>query len=123
MALLKYLRPVDELLISTGSPSCSMSSTAIAESNRKLQVKGKKRGQYLKVSREDKAIIGKYASENGVSRAVRYFKEKDLKESSIRDWKKAYEKEVNEKCKFAKPGETVIVKALSTKKRGFSVRV
>ena len=118
MALLKYLRPVDELLIYTGSPSCSMSSTAIAESNRKLQVKGKKRGQYLKVSREDKAIIGKYASENGVSRAVRYFKEKYLKESSIRDWKKAYEKEVNEKCKFAKPGETVIVKALSTKKRG-----
>ena len=41
MALLKYLRPVDELLISSGSPSCSMSSTAIAESNRKLQVKGK----------------------------------------------------------------------------------
>ena len=33
----------------------------------------KKRGSYLKVSPKDKATIGKYASENGVAKALQHF--------------------------------------------------
>jgi len=42
-------------------------------------------------------MIEKYASEHGPTKAVRHFKEKDLKESSVRDWKKAYEVQLLEK--------------------------
>ena len=40
---------------------------------------------------KEKALVGKYASEHGVSNAVRHFKEKVLKEITIRDWKREYE--------------------------------
>ena len=33
-----------------------------------------KRGAYLKISAKDKAIIGEYASKNGVAAAIRRFK-------------------------------------------------
>ena len=36
----------------------------------------KKRGEYQKLSPEDKAAIGKYASEHKVTRTMRKFKEK-----------------------------------------------
>ena len=54
----------------------------------------KKRGQYLKISPKEKAANGKYARENGVASAVRKFKDKNLKESSVRDWRNAYIKEL-----------------------------
>ena len=72
---------------------------------------GKRRGPYSKTSQDDKLTIGKYASENGVAQAVRHFKEKNLKESSVRDWKNLYEKQLKEQIAQALPGEKVVVKA------------
>ena len=80
--------------------------------------KNKQRGSYLKFSLKEKAEIARYASENGVVRAVRYFKE-NVKKSSIVDWKKAYEKELKEKVSKSKPGVAVdlVVEELSEKKK------
>ena len=108
MALLKFLRPV---------PSCSVS---LSEDKRieAVEIPKKKRGSYSKISPEDKATIGRYASENGVTKALQRFKEKEWKESSVRDWKKAYELALWEKRKSTKPGEAVTVSSLDGKKRG-----
>ena len=77
----------------------------------------------MKLPQEEKAGIAKYASEHGVLKAVRHFKDKDLKESSVRDWKRLYEKELKKKCSEAlsqppEPGESdgVVVRALPVKK-------
>ncbi len=51
----------------------------------------KKRGEYSKHSAEDRVEIGKYASKHGVAKAVRQFNNKDVKESTVRDWKKLYD--------------------------------
>ena len=72
----------------------------------------------MKLTLKEKATIGKYAGEHGVASAVKKFKTKNLKESSVRDWRDAYLREFNEKLKKAKPGEEVSVKELSSKKRG-----
>ena len=64
-----------------------------------VEERGKKRGGYLKLTLKEKATIGKYASENGVASAVKKFKTKNLKESSIRDWQDAYLKEFKNKLK------------------------
>ena len=60
-------------------------------------------------------MIAKYASEHGVAKAVRCFKDKAQKESSVRDWKKVYEKQLREKRRCAMPGEEVIVTAVPRK--------
>ena len=49
--------------------------------------------------------IGKYASQNGVVNAVRHFKHMSLKESSVRDWRDAYLREISLQKKTVKPGE------------------
>ena len=82
-----------------------------------VEERGKKRGEYLKITLKEKVIIGKYASEHGVASAVKKVKTKNLKESSVRDWQDAYLREFDE-LKKAKPGEEVSVKELSSKKRG-----
>ena len=41
-----------------------------------------------------------------------------MRESTIRDWKKAYDKELKEKCKCVSPGEAVVVTTLPTKRHG-----
>lgn len=53
----------------------------------------KKRGKYEHYSNEQKVKIGKYALENGNERARRHFLSEcpNLKESSIRNFKKAYQ--------------------------------
>ena len=55
---------------------------------------GTKRGNYAFVTAESKAKIAKYASENGVTASIRYFKRKgeftSLKESTVRGWVSAY---------------------------------
>lgn len=78
----------------------------------------KKRGEYLKFSEEDKVVIAKYASEHGVAKAVRHFQGKSVKESSVRDWKRIYEKELKDKRKNATPGETIEITSLPSKKQG-----
>ena len=44
------------------------------------QVEPRKRGEYAKFSQVEKTRIAKYASEHGVSKAIRHFKESNLKE-------------------------------------------
>ena len=80
--------------------------------------KSKKRGNYQKLSPEEKARVGKYACEHGMAAALRHFKEMGLKETSVRDWRNAYQKIVNEKSKDAKVGEAIVIKTLPGKKRG-----
>lgn len=118
MALFKYLQRIDKCDDDKMLNSIESQQTKTKDQSKMPQEREKKRGQYLKFSNEEKATIGKYASEHGVARAGRHFKDKNVKESSIRDWKKAYEIEVNEKCKRAKPGEPVVVTTLPGKKRG-----
>ncbi len=68
MALLKYFKP------SPGStpPSCSSSLLAeVEEETKRVQEKGKKRGQYTRLSQEEKAKVARYASENGVPNTLR----------------------------------------------------
>ena len=83
-----------------------------------VEERGKSRGDYMKLSLTEKATIGKYASEHGVAAAVKEFDKKNLKESSARDWQDAYLNDFKEKSQEAKPGEKVVVAALSSKKRG-----
>lgn len=69
---------------------------------------------------KEKAEIGKYVSEHGVASAVRRYKDKHLKESSVRHWCNLYQKELAESSKMSKIGEEVYVDALPGKKRGKS---
>ena len=69
----------------------------------------------MKRSPKDKAQVVKYANENGVDKALRHFKGIHLKETSIGDWKKAYEKELKNMCTM-KPDTDVVVKELLSKK-------
>ena len=54
----------------------------------------RKRGAYEKITPESKAKIAKYAAENGIAAAIRHFENNqafpNLKESTVRGWKKAY---------------------------------
>ena len=89
MALFKYLRPVDNLPDPNGPLSTIIHPSVTAEVNRQVRAieqQPKKRGEYSKHSTEEKAAIGKYAGENGVAAAVRYYKKTKgviLKESSV----------------------------------------
>ena len=89
--------------------------------------KGNTRGEfqveYIKLSLEKKAEIGKYASENGVAKATKYFVDLNLKESSVRDWRDAYLKEVRELRKMANPGDEIVVAKFPSKKRGRPVLI
>ena len=46
----------------------------------------RKRGKYTKITQEEKARVARYAT-----RAIRLYKDLNLKEASVRDWK-LYEK-------------------------------
>ena len=76
---------------------------------------GNKRGMYGRVSAEDKAKIGKYATENGVTASLRHFRRSDdfsdLKESTVRGWMNAYKKQLGKTF-------TDLVTELPDKKRG-----
>ena len=121
MALLKYLRPLEEMLDPSGPLSSVIPSKTIVEVNkevREAKIKEKKRGEYTRLTQKEKAMIAKYASEHGVTKAVKRYSDKDVKESSVRDWKKMYEKELRYKCKGAEPGQEIVVDVLPVKKRG-----
>ena len=116
MALLKYFKKIEEKpedhdhRFTFSEPSTSSLSP--------VPHRPKKRGPYLKFSPEEKAEIGRYASEHGVMKAMKRFEAKSVKESSIRDWKRAYEKELKERVSNAKPGEMVSVDSLTGSKQG-----
>ena len=88
MALQKFLCPVDKP--SSLPKVINKVYSELRETQDKTQDKGKKRGAYQKLSSQEKAMIGKYASEHGVASAVWRHKDKNLKESSIRDWHNLY---------------------------------
>ena len=66
-----------------------------------------KRDKYLKFSEKEKFVLAKHASEHSVTKAVWYFQSNNVKESSVRDWKRIYEKELEDKCKNATPGKII----------------
>ena len=111
MALYKYFKTCD-------GPAQLLFGKEVEQEVKKIQEKGKKRGVYTRLSQEEKAVIAKYASENGVPKALIHFKEKKVREASVRDWKRAYENELKTKCKSAKIGEAITVRSLPAKKRG-----
>ena len=73
-----------------------------------------KRGEYSKHSLADKAVIGDMQVSMGLLRLYDILKKK----RTIRDWKKAYDKELKEKCKCVSSGQAVVVTTLPTKRRG-----
>ena len=79
----------------------------------------RKRGKYRHCSAETCAKIGKYASANGNSKAINHFKEElpTLKESSVRTFKRAYEKRLREEKKKGKTDATVIAIPSDTRGR------
>ena len=70
----------------------------------------RKLGIYQHYSAETHAKIGKYASENGYSKAINHFKEDlpTLKESTARTFKRAYEKRLRAEKKKSNTDATVI---------------
>ena len=88
---------------------------------KKAETQLKKQGQYLLFTAEEKMKVAKYGSSNGVAAAVKRFSkefEKDLKENTVRDWVKAYNKELRSKCTSTEIGGELAVTKLPTKKRG-----
>ena len=80
--LLKYFKPCTSeiLLPDSNSPlSDKVDNTAIEEANTEVTAAlasasaGSKRVPYLKLTPEQKAIIGKYAMEHGIVNAIRRF--------------------------------------------------
>ena len=76
MSILKFICPISNCF--DGELPCSVSTAMITEVSRQVQEvqkSGKKRGHYSKFSEKEKALIGKYASDHNVLKAVRHFKD------------------------------------------------
>ena len=119
MSILKFVRPISNCFDS--ELPCSLPAATVNEVSRQVQEvqkSGKKRGHYSKFSDKEKALVGKYASEHRVLNAVRHIKDMNLKESTVRDWRNIYLKQLHDKVKLAKPGEEVKVTSIEMKKRG-----
>ena len=80
--------------------------------------KGKMRREYAKHSCKEKLAIAKRAAEHGVAKTIWQFKDKESKEGSVRDWKKAYLKELRSKVISSIPGKEVTVRSLPGKQKG-----
>ena len=78
-----------------------------------------KRGPYLRLTGDKKAVIGKYAAEHGIVAAVRHFSKEfpdsKLKETTVHGWKVKYLSEL-QKCKSE--GGELVVKKLPVAKMG-----
>ena len=123
MALFRYLRPVDSVLDPHGPLLNAVPRGVIEEVNQELkkaETQPRKRGRYLFFTAE-KAKVARYGSSHGVLAAVKRFSrefEKDLKENTVRDWVKAYNKELRSKCASTETGGDLAVTKLPSKKRG-----
>ena len=123
MALFRYLRPLDSSpLDQTGSLVGTVPRAVLDEVKKEIKkVESTKRGSYLSFTAEEKAQVAKYGSTNGVRAAVKRFSKvfgKDLKESTVRDWVKAYDKELRRKRTSTEIGDDLAVTELPSKKRG-----
>ena len=67
---------------------------------------------------EDRAKVGRYVAENGVTGVQSHFKVMNLSESTIRHFKKMYLVDV---CKCVKTGDTMEVMNVEVTKRGCKV--
>ena len=64
---------------------------------KKAEARPKKRGTYLTIATEENARVAMYGSVSGTRAAVKRFSKehgKDLKENTLRDWIKAYQREL-----------------------------
>ena len=81
---------------------------------------GSKQAPYLKATLEMKAIVAKYASENGIMSAIRCFEKQfapdSLKESTICGWKNLYQAEL--KMQVSQKEEGLDIKVIPEKKIG-----
>jgi len=112
----------------TGPLSIKVDSAAIEEANPEVTATsasasaGSKCAPYLKLTPEQKAIIGKYAAGHGIVNAIRQFQgdfpKDSLKESTFRGWKKAYLLELESRRRL---GKDRIVEELPSKKNRTSV--
>ena len=117
-----YLRPLDSSpLDQTGSLVGTVPRAVLDEVKKEIKkVESTKRGSYLSFTAEEKAQVAKYGSTNGVRAAVKRFSKvfgKDLKESTVRDWVKAYDKELRRKRTSTEIGDDLAVTELPSKKR------
>ena len=125
MSLYRYCRPADDVLDSKGPLSRTIAPSVLAEVNKEVKsvtaAQKKKRGSYLSFTPEEKARVAQYGSVHGVRAAMRRFRGelgRELKETTVRDWVKAYKKELQNKRRSAEPGCDLVVSHLSGKKRG-----
>ena len=82
MALLQFFKPLDKGPLDPNGPLSrhvppSVTASVNAELGKHKETKGK-RGEYTKISQEEKAKVARYASENGVTRALRHYKDFEL---------------------------------------------
>ena len=79
----------------------------------------KKRGSYEKYTPEQKAMIGKKATEHGVAASVlHYIKDfTNSKENNVSDWRNAYRLELNKRVRNGSEG-SINITELPQKKRG-----
>ena len=107
MALLKYFKLNKHSLPDPEGPlSAHVSSDCIIEASKEVSVALKvKRAPYIKATQDQKAVMGKYAAAHGVVNTIKRY-QKDfsgnvLKESTVRGWRDAYNKVVDEGVKEA----------------------
>ena len=102
MALYRYFASVDSLPSPRGPLACALTPATISDVNKAVMdsskaQRSKPRGKYSKLTPEQQAQIGKYASMHGNAAALRRFSKEldiDLKESSVRTWRSKYMAEV-----------------------------
>ena len=88
----------------SGPLSEKMPATSIEEANKEVYARqttsGKRHGQYVIVTPEQKARVAKYTAENGTANAIRRFAKDmpDLKENTVRGWKTVYLRELASRC-------------------------
>lgn len=109
MALLKYFSPIPkphDTAFGISNSSLPRATIVNIENEVERVTKKKSRGSYTRILQAEKAAVAKYANENGVGNAVKHFKEKNVKESSVMH---LYQKELKEKCKVTGPDENYVV--------------
>ena len=119
MSLYRYCRPADGVLNSKGPLSCTVSPRVLAEVNKEVKLvatgQKKKRGSFTP---KQKVLVAQYSNVNGVRAAVQRFSSEFSKENTVRDWVKAYQRELQNKRRSAEHGCDLVMNELPGKKRG-----
>lgn len=113
MALLQYFHRTDSRTTKEVKERPEASPSVVTKS---ISDQKKQRGCYLKFTPSEKVEIAKYASEHGVARACQHYKGRNVKKTSVIDWRNAYERELKKQVAGTKPGEAVSVTSLPGKK-------